>query len=507
MKNHLTINSQDQLKQSLEKEYELICFVDLADISHSPGKIYELLKKYNRIYFKQNQRLVFYTNQPIPENLLSHIKQACLHIDVSASFILLCSSIDHSSAIKKIFGLDDFPKNLIVEIDSLPLTNDFYIPDSICPLPWMHIATTNQGHIQPCCVNSETIGHVEKNTFAQVFDSPPMKKLRKDLLQGQKPKSCDHCWNTESYSGLSHRQRLLKKYKTDFLTQWILDPKLRSIDLKAGNTCNFKCRICSPVASSQIVDEQLKFSSDAKQIISLKQLAKQGKWFDSEHLDIIGNIIESAPSLLVIDFYGGEPFLLKSFNSLLEKLIDTGYASQIMIHVNSNASIFPEHLITNLSHFNQVNICLSIDDLGHRFEYQRGGVWATIVNNIKKYKLLDAIKFKLSIYPVINIQNVYYIDELIAWAAQHDLQIDVEYLHSPSWLSITNLTSQAKELIIAKFADHNHPLIQSIITKIKMSTGSDGQDFCNQMIKLDSQRNQKFSDHHREIALAMGYNK
>jgi MoaA/NifB/PqqE/SkfB family radical SAM enzyme len=499
------MKAQKQLKQLLEQQYELICFVDLAEISNDPGTIYTLLEKHHRPRFEQNQRLGFYTNQIIPEDLLTHVKEACLHVDISASFILVCSSIDHSAVIKQVFGLDDFPSNLIVETDSLELNNKYSYPDSICPLPWMHLVAMYQGQIQPCCVNSEVIGHVQKNSFEQVFDSQPMNQLRQDFLNGHKPKSCNHCWNIESHAGISSRQILLKKYKTNFLGQWIADPKLRSLDLKAGNTCNFKCRICNAEASSQIVNEQLNFLSDSTEISSLKQLVKEGKWFDDDNIGTLENIIKLAPNLVSIDFYGGEPFLLKSLNRLLEKLIDTGHAGQIKIHVNSNGSIFPEHLIKNLSQFNQVNICLSIDDLGSRFEYQRGGTWEDIESNLEKYKLLDPTKFELSIYPVINIQNVYYIDELIDWASQKGLPVIAEYLNAPAWLSISNLTDQARQLVVRKFHDYQHPLIQGIVTKIKMSSESTGQEFCNEMIKLDLRRNQKFSDHHSEIADAMGY--
>jgi MoaA/NifB/PqqE/SkfB family radical SAM enzyme len=497
---------QDQLKKLLEQQYELICFVDLAEISNDPGTIYTLLEKHHSPSFEQNQRLVFYTSQKISEDLLTHVKQACLHVDISASFILVCSSIDHSAVIKQVFGLNDFPGNFIVETNSQPLNDKYYYPDSICPLPWMHLATLYQGQIQPCCANSEVLGYVQKNSFEQAFNSQAMHQLRQDFLDGQKPKSCNHCWNIESHAGISSRQGLLKKYKTNFLSQWISDPKIRSLDLRAGNTCNFKCRICNANASSQIANEQLNFLSDSTEILSLKQLIKEGKWFDNDNIGMLENIIKLAPNLVSIDFYGGEPFLLKSLNQLLEKLINTGHAGQIKIHFNSNGSIFPEHLIANLSQFNQVNICLSIDDLGSRFEYQRGGTWKDIESNLEKYKLLDPNKFELSIYPVINIQNVYYIDELIAWASQKGLPVTAEYLSFPSWLSISNLTDQARHLVIDKFHDQQqHPLIQGIVTKIKMSSGSAGQKFCNEIVKLDLRRNQKFSDNHGEIADAMGY--
>lgn len=501
----MTINST-QLREHLEQQYELVCFIDLAEITETPGKIYSVLEKYFKPEFRQNQRLVFYTSYNISEDLLIHINEACLHVDISASFILLCSKYDHSTVIEKIFRSDDCPTTLSVDVNSMPLSDKYRYPETICPLPWMHLVTMYQGQIHPCCVNSDIIGNVKDHTLEEIFTGDRMQQLRQELLEGKKPQSCNHCWKIESHAGLSTRQILLKKYKTKFLDEWLFDMKIRSLDLKAGNTCNFKCRICNPTASSMIASEELTHAKDQKEILWLKDIVKQGKWFDDVDVDMLNKIITLAPNLMSIDFYGGEPFLSKSLNHLLDKLIQSGYADQISIHVNSNGSIFPDHLIENLSKFKSTNICLSIDDIGPRFEYQRGGQWQDIETNLKKYKSLESTKFELSIYPVVNIQNVYYLDELINWADDNQLTLIADYLTFPNWLSLSSLTAEAKQIIINKFQHHSHPLIQSVLSRIKMSGESSGQKFCNEMNKLDLRRGQKFSDHHCEIAKAMGLN-
>lgn len=493
------------LRQRLEKQYELICFVDLADISESPGKIYSLLEQHYRPEFQAHQRLIFYTDCEIPIDLLTHINEACLHIDISSSFILICSKIDHSQDISRIFGSEDFPNNLLVSVVSRNLSDKYHYPRTICPLPWMHLAAMHQGRIQPCCINNSFIGHVKNHSLEETFNGSFMQRLRQEFWEGKKPISCSHCWNTESRSDRSSRQILLEKYKTKFLDEWLSDIKLRSLDLKAGNTCNFKCRICNPVSSVLIANEQLNLLSDQTRIEALERTINDGKWFDDDSLVVLDEIVKLSQDLISINFCGGEPLLLKSLDKLLKKIIDAGYANQIRIQINSNGSIFPKNIIDDLSHFKQVNIRLSIDDIGARFEYQRGGSWAEIENNLEKYKSLVSDRFELSMCLIINIQNVYYIDELLDWAALNQIPVVAEYLEYPFWLSISYLTEQAKQLIIDKFQDHEHPLIQSIVSKIKISPGSTGEKFCAEMIKLDLHRNQKFPDHHDEIAIAMGY--
>lgn len=499
------IDNLDKLKNYLSEQYEIVFFSDLATVCNSPGDIYSLLKHHYRPSFLQNQRLVFYTNQRVPIDLLTHIKEACLHIDISPSFILLCTNSDIYADINIVFGKEDFPSNLIVDVDAEILNNRYYYPKTICPLPWMHIATMYQGQILPCCVSNEVIGNIRDITLIDAFNSPTMQLLRQNFLDGKQPEGCNHCWEVESHAGKSSRQFLLEKYKTEFLSNWLSDHRLRSVDLKAGNTCNFKCRICTPVASSLVANEKLSMLSDRTEISKLRHAISQGRWFDDNSIGILNNIVDLAPDLVSIDFYGGEPFLLKSLNCLLERLIETGYSKQIKVHFNSNGSIYPEHLISNLAQFNSVSFCLSIDDIGPRFEYQRGGRWADIEDNLSKYQTLDPTRFSLSIYPIINIQNVYYFDELVNWAESKNILIIAEYLSSPPWMSISNLTIAAKQLILKKFCDHPNHIIQSIVNKIQSANNSDGEKFCKEMEILDLHRGQNFSDHHKEIAIAMGY--
>ena len=499
------IATQQHLKYQLDQQYELLCYVDLADVTKTPGDIYLLFKTHYKSAYQQHQRLVFYTNQRIPADLLQHIREACFTADISASFLLFCTNYDCSDELQQIFGNADYPMNMIVEVDCQILSSGYHYPETLCPLPFMHLNAMYQGEIKPCCINTDVISNVKTSTFKKAFNDPVMQTLRQEFLSGNKPKSCSHCWNIEDHSGESARQIYINTYKTQFLTEWIHNPKLQSLDIRAGNVCNFKCRICSPRASSAIASERLNLLSDQKEIATLKQILKEGQWFDDNSIGTLQEILELAPNLVSITFLGGEPFLLKSLNVLLEKLIETGHAKQIKTHFNSNGSIFPNHIIKNLSQFKKANICLSIDDIGHRFEYQRGGIWDEIEKNCKKYKLLDPEQFEFSIYPVINIQNVYYIDELLDWANDNQLLVISEYLDSPKWLSITQLTDDAKRLICKKFSNLQHPLIQSILKKIETSPGSTGTLFCKNMQEIDLRRKQKFSDHHNEIAIAMGY--
>lgn len=500
----MRLTPKDLLDQ-LTQIYDVICFVDLAEITKNPGRVFRILQTYHNDSFDQNQRLIFYTNFQIDIDLLKHIKDACYHVDVSPSFLLFCSKDDILSTLIEVFGNKDFPKSFLVDVSSQPLEKSHRYPYSLCPQPWSHLTVTPQGEIKPCCVNKDSIGHINDQSLKEVFQGKEMEKLRAQFIRGERPSSCNRCWQIEEHGGISSRQTLIKSYKIDFLDQWIDDPQIRSLDLKPGNTCNFKCRICRPSSSSSIAAEMLTQTSDRDELFKIKNLIQLSKWIDNKERDFTQELIDLCPDLINIDFFGGEPFLLKSLPRILDSIIQSGHADHIRLHFNTNASVFPDNLLERFSKFQHVDIGLSIDDIEQRFEYQRGSKWPIIENNINRYLNIPRNRFSLSIYPVINVQNVLYLDQLIEWCDNKKIMIFAEYLESPSYLSISNLTSAARDLVLDKFKNNQHPLITSIKNKLNQSSTSNGKEFIKMMTDLDRVRKQNFAEHHYEIAKAMGY--
>ena len=92
---------------------------------------------------------------------------------------------------------------------------------------------------------------------------------------------------------------------------------------------------------------------------------------------------------------------------------------------------------------------------------------------------------KIQICMTVNIQNVYYLDELCDWV--NAAQFYDEYfnmLHDPKHMCISNLTPEAKELVInklktARFSPRHKLEIVRIIKFLENGSGSDGADFAN----------------------------
>ena len=472
----------EQLYQQLSEQHKILLFKDLADATATPQALYQLLQSAYQTVYQPQDRLVLYTSHAVEEPLQAHISTALKTLDISDCFFML-----HYDA----------------ELNSAPLQSNYGLSDTICPLPWSHLEIGNFGDVKACCVSRTQLGKIHHG-LEKLFYSQSMQQLRADLLAGKQPGNCQDCWITESHGQTSYRQRQLAVSSKPLLTNWIDNPVIRSLDIKPGTVCNFKCRICSSDASSKHAEEQIRFSQNLKDDTQARLKAQQGQWFE-DSTEFADKLIDLLPNIENFDFYGGEPFLLKQLTRLISTAVSQDHAGHIRLHFNSNGSIFPTHLIEFWDRFKEINLALSIDSVGARFELERGGSWDLVKNNIKQFAKLNLPNLKCYLFPSINIQNVLYIDELYDWAESNGLEVTPNYVLEPQCFSIDNLTNNAKSMVVDKFSNSNNAEIQKIVQRITKSAGSDGREFVQIMKNFDNMRAQRFDLTHKEIAIAMGY--
>jgi MoaA/NifB/PqqE/SkfB family radical SAM enzyme len=359
----------------------------------------------------------------------------------------------------------------------------------------MHLEIDHSGSVRPCCVFDGIVGSIGTQTIKEVFDNHSMISLRHDFIEGKKPEGCHRCWTNEISGLTSNRQFHVNLLKKDLLTSAMIDPKITSVDIKPGNTCNFKCRICNPQNSSMYAIEQAQYLKIPVQV--------SADWVSQDQN--IDQLIELLPTLNNIDMYGGEPFLIKKFNLFLEEAVAHNHAHHIRLHYNTNGSIFPTQLVEYWKHFQSIDIQISIDNIKERFELERGGKWTDVENNIKQMSLIGLPNLKISIMPAINVMNVFYIGELLEWANQLGLPVNPIYVHVPHEFSIKNLTKHAKEILNKKYQNCQWPEMQNILKTINTEPNNDGALFIDTTRHFDMLRNENFAKTHPEIANAMGY--
>jgi MoaA/NifB/PqqE/SkfB family radical SAM enzyme len=212
-----------------------------------------------------------------------------------------------------------------------------------------------------------------------------------------------------------------------------------------------------------------------------------------------------------MQFAGGEPLMIPHHFSVLEKAVDLDYAKQITLRYNTNGTQYPESVLDKWKKFEMVNLDISVDDIGKRFEYQRNGSsWQQVLENCKKFNLQRRSNFKTQITTTVSILNVYYLPEICAWIKSENFDSWwLNLLHFPKTFSITNMTPGAKKLVLEKLTACDFGQYQSqidvFLSIIQNSPTVDGKDFVNAIKPIDSIRNQNFSLDHSDIAHAMGY--
>jgi MoaA/NifB/PqqE/SkfB family radical SAM enzyme len=345
-----------------------------------------------------------------------------------------------------------------------------------------------------------------------------MQNLRRQFRVGEKPETCKLCWDEEAAGRTSKRihsrVRLKELYSQ---VDWTNDDpdQLWFLDLKLGNICNLKCRICGSWSSSKWADEELKYmpvGSDKKQHVAYQWL-KQGAWPRNPDTNFWENLKQLLPNIKYLEFTGGEPFLIQEHFDLLKFAVEQGYSKNIDIHYNTNGTVHPEQAYL-WQHFGRVDIAFSIDNVEERFEYERyGAKWQEVNDNIMSITSYNQhANLTTQLCFTVNIQNVYYLDELLTWADRKGFDnVFFNMMHSPDHMSVQRMTLAAQELVLNKLKNTRWSSktyqreIDAIIKFIEQGPGSDGTAFLEKMQRADAYRNQNFMDTHCEIATAMGY--
>jgi MoaA/NifB/PqqE/SkfB family radical SAM enzyme len=396
--------------------------------------------------------------------------------------------------------------------------------DKFCVLPWVSLETSPIGTVRPCCLAEEEIvddagNKFDLNTasFAGIQNSRYMQNLRQEFLDTKQPQTCRKCWREERSGRTSKRMHTLNRLKHMLPTQsWSVDAKpLMFLDLKLGNICNLKCRICGSWSSSTFAAEELAQLSpgEDKKSNHHYRMLKQGAW-PRENPQFWSEIDQVVDQIRYIEFTGGEPFMIQEHFDMLQGLVDRGLAGQIEIHYNTNGTHWPEQGEAIWRHFKTVEIAFSIDDVGARFEYQRSNaVWSEVVHNIQQFNNLRSrnSNIRLQVCSTVNVFNVLYLENLATWI---DTQaFDFVYwnmMHEAYYFSINTLPELVKHAAInklqsAQVSSRHRAEFENIIKFMNGGVGLDGFILRMKVADLDRKRNQDLRTVEPEFAELIEY--
>jgi radical SAM protein with 4Fe4S-binding SPASM domain len=374
------------------------------------------------------------------------------------------------------------------------------LPDSFCKLPWINLSTDVNGSLRPCCkfaqpglTNEYQLPNMKEGSLDVLWNDIKFQNLRQAFLDGKKPKECQSCWNEEAAGVSSFRLQFAKDKNID-TSQIEFNPIASSgpkaLDLKLNNVCNLKCRICAPQASSTFLKEH-------QEQFNIK-IEDGAYWISNKILGTSNEEVINAWSkeLKHIEITGGEPMASPENIKILELIIKNDCAKDITVLLNTNGTLYNKKFLDLLIQFKSVTLCISIDDLEHRLEYERYPTeWNTILENIAKFKALASThkNIFLTLCPTVSIFNVYYLPEYLEWAKNTGIWIYFNILHYRPCYSIKNLPLVLKEIVLTRIP---HKEFSEIRNFLNLDCEDDKliYEFIENTKSFDSIRGQSFND-------------
>jgi Iron-sulfur cluster-binding domain len=384
---------------------------------------------------------------------------------------------------------------------------------TLCPLPWIHLATRPNGDVRVCCTanasgagsddikdaglikSGNQVMNLRTSGLAQIWNSDYMKSVRLQMLAGQIPASCTKCFGEEAKGIVSKRQWETQIWQERIDIDRIIsqtDPdgslpvNIPYFDLRLGNTCQLKCVMCSPHDSSSWVKEwRLQYP-----LYINKQLQQDQRWDDTfdyawyQKGSFLDDMRQQSAHIRELYFAGGEPLLIPEHYKILEFMIESGSAKSCIIRYNSNGLELSDRLFELWQHFQQVKFNFSLDAVGERNDYIRyPSQWDDI---LQKLQLLDHTpdNITVNIACAVQLLNIMHLPDMADWKTSMGFKkinlppygaglIGTHLVYLPSYLNVRVLPKTIKEKIKLRFSEflieqqHNQEFISNSYGKAR----------------------------------------
>ena len=369
-----------------------------------------------------------------------------------------------------------------------------------CPLPWVSLEVSATGGIKPCCLVEAPVAQVRSSSFVDAAGTEAMAQIRKQMLAGERPAACVKCWEAEDAGHISKRQQAIKKYGLPTAQQF------KFLDLKLGNICNIKCRICGDTSSSQWATETYQHTGGRKRY---SIIAEAGRW-PRETPQFWNEIEAHLQTVEELEITGGEPLLIQEQFAVLKRAVELGVSDRIAIHYNTNGTVFPEDAITNIwPHFKKVELAFSIDNVGDRFEYERYPAnWNAVKENVNRLNRLRLSErwLQTQICCTVSKFNIYYLPEITEFITTvRPKTWYYNLLHSHEMFNISYFALPVKLAIKSRLEEKMSHLpfytekVVPIINFMMANNEPNDQQFLARVAEVDRWRGQKLNDTHSEL--------
>lgn len=389
------------------------------------------------------------------------------------------------------------------------------VSPSFCMAKWMHTTLHLQmGRTHSCYLNPTHAIPQEglKEKPSSLHNTPQKMQERKLMLEGERPKGCQACWDIEDLEGEHFSERHFRgqdcwiKPFYDQVSQSPWDKPINPtyLEVSFSANCNFKCSYCAPTYSTSWQKEVNEFGG--------YPLSREFSHHDPHWLKENGEMPlpsdqenpyvtafwkwwpELKNDLMFFRITGGEPLLSRDTFQVLEKINNVPMPS-LELSINSNLGVKDELFTNFLNELKNLRLAesehkkikkfmlhTSVDAFGAQAEYIRHGLnFEKFQQNVEKY-LKEVPQGNLSFMVTFNALSLPSFPKLLAWLMElrksyqtHERQIlfDTPHLKHPRFMCLQMLPPSYQKYMgtIIEFMKNNlnesHGIKESELIKMK----------------------------------------
>lgn len=334
---------------------------------------------------------------------------------------------------------------------------------------WLGNGTTASCHHPPA--HKIPLEEVAKS-YKAIHNTTYKKAVRKQMMEGERPKECEYCWKIEDlgpdkvsdrvYKSVIYTDEELKEAKENL--GYTEDVDLKTLEIAFDPNCNFGCSYCNASFSTT-------WQNDIKKFGPYQNLVSDGAGafqHDGRHAMPYGRKNENNPyieafwkwweaelqySLRELRVTGGEPTMSPDFWKLMDWW-KRNPQCEVPFAVNSNLGQKTElldALIEATHSFKEFNLYTSCEATGLQAEYIRYGLeWSTWLKNM--YRVNEEANVKsVNVMMTINALCLFsiteFMDEMLKLKAKygpHAAIMSFNILRFPSFQSIVTLPTHIR---------------------------------------------------------------
>jgi hypothetical protein len=252
---------------------------------------------------------------------------------------------------------------------------------------YLHLESTHSCHLS----SVKVLKNEEIDRPFSFFNFKEIKKIRKEMKEGNQVKDCSYCWRIENNTKLNSERHI----KSGYLRERFEEIKNMNpeddivpsyLEVSFSNLCNFKCSYCNINFSSRWKNDLLKHgdfrvaSSYPKELFS-NQLVSH---YRGDPAGLVEKFFLYFPDILknlkTLRVTGGEPTIQNELYRILD-FIDDNPQPQLELSINSNLGAnktiirkFINKLKSLENKVKKINIFTSCDSYGADAEFIREGL-------------------------------------------------------------------------------------------------------------------------------------